>query len=91
MSARRWAYTVTMPAKSVATLDWMAEHGYDSNFRALATILDDENHLSVEFGLTESEAWVFAGNVESDGHTFLACNADENLSAALFGLLERIV
>ena len=39
MSARRFAYTVRMPAKSVATLDWLAERGYDANFRALATLV----------------------------------------------------
>ena len=84
-------YTVTMPRKSIDTLEWLNARGYDGNFARLATLVDDENGTFATFALSESEAWVFASNVECDGHAFLTCNADAALSDALFGLLARIV
>ena len=89
MTAR--PYQVTMPRKSLATLDWLNARGYDANFRNLATLEDDENGTFATFTMSEAEAWVFASNVESDGHAFLTCNADAELSDALFSLLGRIV
>mgnify|MGYP006346758721 CR=1 FL=1 len=85
------AYTVTFPRKSMATLEWLAARGYDGNFLALATPVDDENGTYASFTLSESEAWVFSTNAESDGESFLACNADAPLADALLGLLGRIV
>jgi hypothetical protein len=88
----RYAYTVTMPRKSLATLEWLSARGYDANFLNLAARTDDDDNGGwVSFGLTEPEAWVFSSNVESDGHAFLTCNADQPLADALLGLLGRIV
>lgn len=83
------AYTVTMPARCLPTLDWLSARGYDANFRNLASLEDDTGGRLV-FTLTEPEAWVFASNAETDGEAFLACNGDRDLSAALLGLLDRI-
>jgi hypothetical protein len=81
-----------MPAKCLPTLNWLNARGYDGNFRNLATLEDDtETGGRMLFTLTEPEAWAFASNVECDGHAFLTCNGDADLSAALRGLLERIV
>lgn len=86
----RYVYKVEIPNKSLRTLEWLSERGYDANFYNLGT-MTEETETHTTFSFTEPEAWVFNSNSECDGEAFLSCCVDSDLIEALLGFVNRIV
>ena len=81
-----------LTAREFATLEWLADRGYDGDLLRLAGVDDEAADGSIRLGaLTEAEAWQFNENVEEDPHAFLSSNGSASLREKMYRLLDAIV
>lgn len=75
-----------------ATLEWLADRGYDGNILKIAGVEEFYADGSVQLGdLREHQAWEFRDYVQSDPDAFLASSGSRGLNEKLLDLHDRIV
>lgn len=78
--------------REFATLQWLAERGYDGGLLDLAGVEEELPNGDILLGaLRESEAWEFHENVEEDPHAFLTSSGAAGLNQKMWQLLDSIV
>ena len=78
--------------REFATLEWLADRGYDGDLLRLSGVEEEAPDGSVLLGaLTEAEGWQFNENVEEDPHAFLTSNGSAGLHEKMYRLLDSII
>jgi hypothetical protein len=75
-----------------ATLQWLADHGYDGNILKIAGVEEEHDDGGATLGgMTEPQAWEVHDYIESDPYAFLASNGSRSLAEKLQDFLDEIV
>lgn len=90
---RRNGYKIPRLTKTeYATLQWLADRGYDAGFLHAAGVEEEYDDGSALLGdIPEHEAWQISERYEEDPHAFLANSGSRSLNEKLYRFLDSIV
>jgi hypothetical protein len=75
-----------------ATLQWLADHGYDGDILRTAGVEEEHADGGATLGaMTEPEAWHINDYIESDPDAWLASNGSRSLADKLYAFINKIV